>query len=289
MQEGGMKRRIDKITMGDLLEAGVHFGHQTRRWDPRMKDYIFTERNGIYIIDLQKTLVLLKEAYEALKDIVARGGRVIFVGTKKQAQESIKREAQRCNQFYVNKRWLGGTLTNFQSIRQSIENLLRLEKILSHPKNTLCPEVAQSAGEVSGNVADDDLFDRFTKKEILKMCRKREKMLKYLEGIRDMRELPQAIYVVDPKREIIAVQEARKMGIPVFAIVDTNCNPKIIDYPIPGNDDAIRAVALITSLMADAVIEGEELGAKMSYEEELEVEVKAESGSSGTEEEVLEA
>ncbi|MDI7248817.1 MAG: 30S ribosomal protein S2 [Bacillota bacterium] len=221
------------LSMKQLLEAGVHFGHQTRRWNPKMRPYIFTERNGIYIIDLQKTVRLLDEAYEFLRDVVYQGGRVLFVGTKKQAQESVAEEARRCGQFYVNQRWLGGTLTNFPTIRRRIERLMQLEEMVE-----------------SGYLA------RLPKKEVARLERERTRLDKYLGGIKGMKELPSALFVVDPRKEAIAVKEARRLRIPIVAIVDTNCDPDEIDYLIPGNDDAIRAVKLITAKMADAVLEG---------------------------------
>ncbi|MBC7340058.1 MAG: 30S ribosomal protein S2 [Firmicutes bacterium] len=221
------------LSMKQLLEAGVHFGHQTRRWNPKMRPYIFTERNGIYIIDLQKTVRLLDEAYEFLRDVVYQGGRVLFVGTKKQAQESVAEEARRCGQFYVNQRWLGGTLTNFPTIRRRIERLMQLEEMVE-----------------SGYLA------RLPKKEVARLERERTRLDKYLGGIKGMKELPSALFVVDPRKEAIAVKEARRLRIPIVAIVDTNCDPDEIDYLIPGNDDAIRAVKLITARMADAVLEG---------------------------------
>ncbi len=224
------------VTMKQLLEAGVHFGHQTRRWNPKMKSYIFTERNGIYIIDLQKTVKLMDGAYNFVRDLAARGGQIIFVGTKKQAQESIRFEAERCGMHYVNQRWLGGMLTNYQTISRRIERLHALERM-----------------------EEDGTFDLLPKKEVLILKHEHEKLLKFLGGIRNLKALPDAVYVVDPRKERIAVAEARKLGIPIIAIVDTNCDPDEIDYIIPGNDDAIRAIKLITSLLADAVIEGRHL------------------------------
>lgn len=221
------------VTMKQLLEAGVHFGHQTRRWNPKMKPYIFTERNGIYIIDLQKTVRKIEEAYDFLRNVAFNGGRVLFVGTKKQAQESIAEEAKRCGGFYVNERWLGGMLTNFSTIKSRIERLIRLDEM-----------------------ANDGGFERLPKKEVGRLERERQKLEKYLGGIKGMKGLPDAVYVVDPRKERIAVSEARRLEIPIVAIVDTNCDPDEVDYVIPGNDDAIRAVRLITSKMADAVLEG---------------------------------
>jgi len=230
------------ISMKQLLEAGVHFGHQTRRWNPKMAEYIFTERNGIYIIDLQKTVKKIDEAYYFLRDIIASGDDLLFVGTKKQAQDSIREEAERCGQYYVNVRWLGGMLTNFKTIRRRIDRLNQLLEM-----------------ESSG------VFDVLPKKEVIKLRAEMDKLFKYLGGIKDMKKLPGAIFVVDPRKEHIAILEARKLGIPILAIVDTNCDPDEVDYVIPGNDDAIRAVKLIASKMADCVIEvhqGEQVDAE---------------------------
>ena len=221
------------VSMKQLLEAGVHFGHQTRRWNPKMAPYIFTERNGIYIIDLQKTVRKIDDAYNFVRDVAAEGKSILFVGTKKQAQESIAVEAQRCNMFFVNQRWLGGTMTNFKTIRQRIARLNEID-----------------AMEENGD------FDVLPKKEVIKLMAEREKLEKNLGGIRQMKSLPGALFVVDPRKEHIAVQEARRLGIPIVGIVDTNCDPDEIDYVIPGNDDAIRAVKLIAGKMADAVLEG---------------------------------
>jgi small subunit ribosomal protein S2 len=221
------------LTMKELLEAGVHFGHQTKRWNPKMQKYIFGERNGIYIIDLQKTLKKFREAYGFVRDLAAGGGSVLFIGTKKQAQETVFEEATRCGGYYVNQRWLGGTLTNFATIRKSIGRLKKLEEM-------------KETGE----------FDRVPKKEALELDREREKLEKALVGIKAMEALPSAVFIIDPRKEKIAVAEAQRLGIPLVAIVDTNCDPTGIDYPIPGNDDAIRAVRLITSRVADAVLEG---------------------------------
>ena len=221
------------ISMKQLLEAGVHFGHQTRRWNPKMKEYIFTERNGIYIIDLQKTVKKAEEAYNFVRSVAEAGDSILFVGTKKQAQESIEQEAKRCEMFYVNQRWLGGMLTNFQTIQTRIAKLRKIEKM----------------------EADGD-FAYLPKKEVIKLKAEQEKLEKNLSGIKDMKKLPGARFVVDPRKEHIAVMEARALGIPVVAIVDTNCDPDEVDYAIPGNDDAIRAVKLIASKMADAVLEG---------------------------------
>lgn len=221
------------ISMKQLLEAGVHFGHQTRRWNPKMSEYIFTERNGIYIIDLQKTVKKVEEAYKTMKDIASEGGKVLFVGTKKQAQEAIEEEAKRSGMFYVNQRWLGGMLTNFKTIKKRIERLHKLEKM-----------------------EEDGTFDVLPKKEVIKLRHEKEKLEKFLGGIKDMTEMPDVLFVVDPRKERLAIQEAKVLGIPVISIVDTNCDPDEVDYVIPGNDDAIRAVKLLTATMANAVIEG---------------------------------
>ncbi|HBL82294.1 MAG TPA: 30S ribosomal protein S2 [Clostridiales bacterium] len=221
------------ISMKQLLEAGVHFGHQTRRWNPKMAEYIFTERNGIYIIDLQKTVKKIEEAYAFVKDLAESGQEILFVGTKKQAQDSIKEEAERVGMYWVNARWLGGMLTNFKTIKKRIDRLEQLNKM-----------------------EEDGTFDLLPKKEVLNLKAERDKLTKYLGGIKDMRKLPGALFVVDPRKEKIAIEEAKKLGIPVVAIVDTNCDPEDIDYVIPGNDDAIRAVKLIASTIANAVVEG---------------------------------
>jgi len=221
------------ISMKQLLEAGVHFGHQTRRWNPKMAKYIFTERNGIYIIDLQKTVKKVDEAYAFLRDVAAEGKSVLFVGTKKQAQEAIKEEALRANMFYVNERWLGGMMTNFQTIQKRVNRLKELEAMEA-----------------------DGTFEVLTKKEVQGLRHEMEKLEKYLGGIKEMNKLPGALFVVDPRKERIAVAEARKLNIPIVAIVDTNCDPDEVDYVIPGNDDAIRAVKLMTGRMADAIMEG---------------------------------
>jgi len=227
------------VTMKQLLEVGAHFGHQTRRWNPKMAEYIFMERNGVYIIDLQKTVKKIDEAYNFIREVAMNGQDVLFVGTKKQAQDSIKEEAERCGQFYVNARWLGGMLTNFKTIEKRINELNRLKEM-----------------EETG------VFDVLPKKEVIKLRAEMEKLEKYLGGIKNMKRLPGALFVVDPRKERIAVLEARKLGIPVVAIVDTNCDPDEVDYVIPGNDDAIRAVKFISSKIADAIIEarqGEQL------------------------------
>ena len=224
---------MSNITMKELLEAGVHFGHQTKRWNPKMKPYIFGARNGIYIIDLQKTVRLFKGAYSFVTEAAQAGETVLFVGTKKQAQDSVAEEAQRCNMYYVNDRWLGGMLTNFSTVKQSIDRLKRLDAMVA-----------------------DGTIEAYTKKEQLKLGKEREKLEKTLGGIKGMGKVPGVLFVVDPKNEEIAVSEAKKLGIPVVAIVDTNCDPDDINYVIPGNDDAIRAIRLLTSKMADAVLDG---------------------------------
>ena len=223
------------ISMKQLLEAGVHFGHQTRRWNPKMAQYIFTERNGIYIIDLQKTVRKIDEAYLFIRDVALEGKNILFVGTKKQAQESIESEAKRCGMYYVNNRWLGGTLTNFRTIKTRIARLNAIDQM-----------------EATGQ------FEVLPKKEVIKLCGEREKLEKNLGGIREMKGLPGALFIVDPRKEHIAVAEARALNIPIVAIVDTNCDPDEIDYVIPGNDDAIRAVKLIAGKMADAILEGKQ-------------------------------
>ncbi len=239
------------ISMKQLLEAGVHFGHQTRRWNPKMAPYIFTERNGIYIIDLQKSVDKVDEAYKAIFDIVNEGGKILFVGTKKQAQDAIATEAERCGMYYVNERWLGGMLTNFKTIRSRIERLKAIE-----------------------TMEEDGTFDVLPKKEVIGLKKEQEKLQKNLGGIKDMTKLPDAIFVVDPKKEKICIQEAHILGIPLIGIVDTNCNPEELDYVIPGNDDAIRAVKLIVSTMANACIEANQ----------GKVEVDEESAAEATEE-----
>lgn len=234
------------ISMKQLLEAGVHFGHQTRRWNPKMAEYIFTERNGIYIIDLQKTVKKVEEAYAFIRDIAAEGGEVLFVGTKKQAQDSIKEEAERVGMYWVNARWLGGMLTNFKTIKKRIERLEQLTKM-----------------------EEDGTFELLPKKEVLNLLNEREKLEKFLGGIKDMKQLPRALFIVDPRKEKIAIAEAKKLGIPVVAIVDTNCDPEEVDYVIPGNDDAIRAVKLIASTISNAIIEGRQgLDAEPAADEE---------------------
>ena len=222
------------VTMKNLLESGVHFGHQTKRWDPRMKKYIFAERNGIHIIDLQKTIVAIKDAYEAVRKTVLAGKSVLFVGTKKQAQQTVEREAKRCGMFFVNNRWLGGMITNFATIKKSLLRLKKLEKM-----------------EIDGT------FENLTKKEIARLMKERSKLEKNLGGIKEMKELPGIVFVIDTRKESIAVTEARKVNLPIVAVVDTNCNPEGITFPIPGNDDAIRAINLFAQIIANAVIEAE--------------------------------
>ena len=242
--------RMSVISMKQLLEAGVHFGHQTRRWNPKMAEYIYTERNGIYIIDLQKSVGKVDEAYKAVSDIAAEGGTILFVGTKKQAQEAVQTEAERCGMYYVNERWLGGMLTNFKTIQSRIKRLKDIEKM-----------------------AEDGTFDVLPKKEVVNIKKEWDKLEKNLGGIKDMKRIPDAIFVVDPKKEKICVQEAHSLGITLIGIADTNCDPEELDYVIPGNDDAIRAVKLIVSKMADAVIEanqGEEMVAEDAAEEATE-------------------
>jgi len=228
---------MSEVTMKQLLEAGVHFGHQTSRWNPKMKPYIFGARNGIYIIDLQQTVRMFKDAYGFVRDLTAGGGTLLFVGTKKQAQDAIREEAERCGMFHVTNRWLGGMLTNFHTIKQSIDRLRKLEETLESPTMT----------------------EALTKKEMIQVRRERDKLMASLGGIKAMRKLPDALFVVDPKKEEIAVKEANKLGIPVVAAVDTNCDPDVIDYKIPGNDDAIRAIRLFCAAIADAALEGRAL------------------------------
>lgn len=225
---------MSEISMKQLLEAGVHFGHQTSRWNPKMKPYIFGARNGIHIIDLQQTVTMFKDVEAVVRDLAASGGNILFVGTKKQAQDAIREEATRCGMFHVHNRWLGGTLTNFATIRQSIDRLRKLEEMENDPK----------------------IVEALTKKEMLGLTREKEKLEQSLGGIKGMRKLPDAIFVIDPKQEEIAVKEARKLGIPVVAVIDTNCDPDMVDYKVPGNDDAIRAIRLFCAAMADAVLEG---------------------------------
>ena len=242
------------ISMKQLLEAGVHFGHQTRRWNPKMAEYIYTERNGIYIIDLQKSVGKVDEAYNAVYDIAEQGGTILFVGTKKQAQDAVKTEAERCGMYYVNERWLGGMLTNFKTIQSRIQRLKNIEKM-----------------------EEDGTFDVLPKKEVIQLKKEQEKLQKNLGGIKDMKRIPDAIFVVDPKKESICVQEAHILRIPLIGIVDTNCDPEELDYVIPGNDDAIRAVKLIVSKMADAVIAANQGETAEEYEDVVADEAEAET------------
>jgi small subunit ribosomal protein S2 len=241
------------VSMKQLLEAGVHFGHQTRRWNPKMAPYIFTERNGIYIIDLQQTVKRIEKAYDFVKELAANGEDILFVGTKKQAQTSIEKEAKRCGSFCVNHRWLGGTLTNFETISKRIDKLHELEAM-----------------------EEDGTFDLLPKKEVIRLKRQRDRLQKFLGGIKDMKGMPGAIFVIDSKKERIAIAEAKKLGIPIIGIVDTNCDPDELDYIIPGNDDAIRAVALILSVMADAIIEGRQ-GEQAEIAETVEADASSEA------------
>jgi len=251
-----------KVSIKQLLEAGVHFGHQTKRWNPKMKKYIYGEKNGIHIIDLQQTLKNLAEAYNFVVDVTSKGGTVLFVGTKKQAQDIIKEEAERCGMFYVNRRWLGGTLTNFQTIRKSVERWVQLEELKSNGG-----------------------FENLPKKEAMRKEKERMKLERDLKGIKDMVKLPDIVYIVDPRRERIAVHEAQILGIPIVAIVDTNCDPDGIDYIIPGNDDAIRSIKLITSQISEAVLKGKEMF--LLSQEGLEEEVREEAATPKEEEEKL--
>ncbi|GBD24995.1 30S ribosomal protein S2 [bacterium HR30] len=254
---------MTEVSMKSLLEAGVHFGHQTSRWNPKMKPYIFGARNGIHIIDLQKTVQLFQQAYAFVRDVAARGGTVLFVGTKKQAQDAVREEAERCGMFYVNNRWLGGTLTNFQTIKQSIDRLKKCEEIL----------------------ADENMVQALTKREMLRIQRERDKLLAALGGIKNMRKLPDALFVIDPKKEEIAVREANKLRIPVVAVIDTNCDPDLVDYKIPGNDDAIRAIRLFCAAIADAVIEGKQIREEQAKASEMETPVAGGEVEPGSEEE----
>ena len=240
--------------MKQLLECGVHFGHQTRRWNPKMKPFIFTERNGIYIIDLQKTVKGLEKAYDFVREVSKSGGSVLFVGTKRQAQDPIRDEAVKAGQFYINQRWLGGLLTNFATIRRRVQRMIELEQM-----------------EADGSI------NRYPKKEIIQLRKEREKLEKYLSGIKDMKDIPDALFIIDPRRETIAVLEAHKLGIPVIAIVDTNCDPDVVDYPIPGNDDAIRAIELVVGLMANAFIEGRQGQDARAAEDEASAETAADA------------
>ena len=249
------------ISMKQLLEAGVHFGHQTRRWNPKMAEYIYMQRNGIHIIDLQKTVGMVDSAYNEISDIVANGGTILFVGTKKQAQDAISTEAERCGMFYVNERWLGGMLTNFRTIRSRIERLKEIEKM-----------------------DEDGIFERLPKKEVLKLRKEQEKLQKNLGGIKEMKRIPDAIFIIDPKKERICISEAKALGIELIGICDTNCDPDELDYVIPGNDDAIRAVKLIVSKMADAVIEANQ-GKADDEETSDELEAIAEESAKADEDE----
>jgi small subunit ribosomal protein S2 len=254
--------------MKNLLESGVHFGHQTKRWDPRMRKYIFAERNGIHIIDLQKTIAAIKDAYEAVRETVLNNKSVLFVGTKKQAQQAIQREAEHCGMFYVNNRWLGGMLTNFATIKKSLFRLKKLDKM-----------------EVDGT------FDSLTKKEVARLNKERTRLEKNLGGIKEMKDLPGIVFIIDTRKEAIAVAEAKRMGIPIVAVVDTNCNPEGIDYPIPGNDDAIRAINLFTSIISKAVIEADnEIGLEVieSLQEDEEAEQGETAGGESAEESEVE-
>ncbi len=255
--------------MKSLLESGVHFGHQTKRWDPRMKKYIFAERNGIHIIDLQKTIAAIKETYDMIREQVKEGKSILFVGTKKQAQQAIEREAQRCGMYYVNNRWLGGMLTNFATIKKSILRLKKIEKM-----------------EIDGT------FESLTKKEVSALNKERQRLEKNLGGIKEMKDLPGAIFIIDTRKESIAVAEAKRMGIPIVAVVDTNCNPTDIDYPIPGNDDAIRAISLFTKVIADAVVDADnEIGIQIieTLQDEEEATEEAESKEAAQDEASSEA
>jgi small subunit ribosomal protein S2 len=245
-QRGSIEKgtQLPSISMKELLEAGVHFGHQTKRWNPKMKEYIFGERNGIYIIDLQKTLKLFKDAMRYVAEQAAMGKNILFVGTKRQAQEAVAEEAQRCNMYYVNQRWLGGTLTNFATVKQSLKRLKELEAAL---------------------VEGSEERTRRTKKELIYMDRELKKLQANLSGIKDMTDLPDMVFVIDSNKEEIAVAEARKLGIPVVAVVDTNCDPTVVDWPIPGNDDALRAIRLFASKVADAMVEGRALASEQDF------------------------
>ncbi len=253
------------VTMKNLLESGVHFGHQVKRWDPRMKKYIFAERNGIHIIDLQKTIAAIKDGYDEVRKVTASGKSILFVGTKKQAQQAVQKEAERCGMFYVNNRWLGGMLTNFSTIKKSLQRLKKIEKM-----------------EIDGT------FDNLTKKEVSALQKEKAKLEKNLGGIKEMKELPGAVFIIDTHKEQIAVAEARRMGIPIIAVVDTNCNPEGIDFPIPGNDDAIRAISLFTSIIANAVIDSDnEAGLKILENLNDEDEVTTDAAVKNEDEEIV--
>ena len=253
------------VTMKNLLESGVHFGHQVKRWDPRMKKYIFAERNGIHIIDLQKTIAAIKDGYDEVRRVTASGKSILFVGTKKQAQQAVQKEAERCGMFYVNNRWLGGMLTNFSTIKKSLQRLKKIEKM-----------------EIDGT------FENLTKKEVAALQKEKAKLEKNLGGIKEMKELPGCIFIIDTHKEQLAVAEARRMGIPIIAVVDTNCNPEGIDYPIPGNDDAIRAISLFTSIIANAVIESDnEAGLKILENLNDEEEITTDAAKKDEDEEIV--
>ena len=253
------------VTMKNLLESGVHFGHQVKRWDPRMKKYIFAERNGIHIIDLQKTIAAIKDGYDEVRKVTAAGKSVLFVGTKKQAQQAVQKEAERCGMFYVNNRWLGGMLTNFSTIKKSLQRLKKIEKM-----------------EIDGT------FENLTKKEVSALQKEKVKLEKNLGGIKEMKELPGCIFIIDTHKEQIAVAEARRMGIPIIAVVDTNCNPEGIDFPIPGNDDAIRAISLFTSIIANAVIDSDnEAGLKILENLNDEEEIVTDAAKKDEDEEIV--
>ncbi|NTU59596.1 MAG: 30S ribosomal protein S2 [Deltaproteobacteria bacterium] len=242
---------MSSISMREMLEAGVHFGHQTHRWNPKMKKFIFTERNGVHIVDLSQTVKLFRSAYECVKDVAGKGGRVLFVGTKRQAADIIEEEARRCGEFFVNQRWLGGTLTNFQTIKRSVERLRDLERMTT-----------------------DGTMEFLPKKEALKLSREREKLEKSLGGIKDMKNLPKVVFIIDPAREDIAVREANRLGIPIVAITDTNCDPDRIDFPVPGNDDAIRSIKLFSAKIADAALDG-----KAQQQGQFQEDVREEGGT----------
>ena len=253
------------VTMKNLLESGVHFGHQVKRWDPRMKKYIFAERNGIHIIDLQKTIAAIKDGYDEVRKVTASGKSVLFVGTKKQAQQAVQKEAERCGMFYVNNRWLGGMLTNFSTIKKSLQRLKKIEKM-----------------EIDGT------FENLTKKEIAGLQKEKAKLEKNLGGIKEMKELPGAVFIIDTHKEQLAVAEARRMGIPIIAVVDTNCNPEGIDFPIPGNDDAIRSISLFTSIIANAVIESDnEAGLKILENLNDDEEIMTDAANKDEDEEIV--
>ncbi len=253
------------VTMKNLLESGVHFGHQVKRWDPRMKKYIFAERNGIHIIDLQKTIAAIKDGYDEVRKVTASGKSILFVGTKKQAQQAVQKEAERCGMFYVNNRWLGGMLTNFSTIKKSLQRLKKIEKM-----------------EIDGT------FENLTKKEIAGLQKEKAKLEKNLGGIKEMKELPGAVFIIDTHKEQLAVAEARRMGIPIIAVVDTNCNPEGIDFPIPGNDDAIRSISLFTSIIANAVIESDnEAGLKILENLNDDEEIMTDAANKDEDEEIV--